>query len=117
MLATDLIYDSMILEDFVKAKQSEKITLGKRKKETGKVGYSVSRINAMLTLIGAAYEHCHTELAGMHPTIRRNWRTAAHEQRTSPILRLKLYLRHFPDDIVRPVRVGDITCWRFWSEI
>jgi hypothetical protein len=105
-LATDLIYDGRIIENFVKAKQSEPIK--RRGKATGKIGYSPARINAMLDLLGGAYEHLHKELLGMRPEIHKLEDHSARKEYfrdkdTSSLL------KHLPPDIIRPLLVLDHT--------
>lgn len=115
-LATDLIYDGRILENFVKGKQTEKWKRGKKKKAKEYIGYSTSRINAMLQLIASAYEHCHVELNGMRPVIPK---LADHSARKTFFTdkEIQNLLSHLPDEIVRPLRVLDMTSWRSWSEM
>lgn len=107
--ATDLIYDSSILEKFVAKKQQSQVTKTRK-------GYSTSRINAMLTLLAASYEHAHKELSGMRPKIKklenRNVRKEFFQDNEVDIL-----FTFLPAEIVRPLRVLNMTGWRSWSEI
>lgn len=107
--AVDLIYDSSILECFVASKQKERVN-------KSKVGYSQSRINAMLTLLAAAYEIAHKELAGMRPKIKKLENHSARKEFFQD-KETETLLSHLPPEIVRPLRVLNITGWRSWSEV
>lgn len=114
-LATDLVDDGMILEKFVKDKKAEPVTR-RGKKETGRIGYSASRINSMLSLISGAYEHMHEELRGIRPKITKLENHAVRKDYFTKENTASL-LKHLPPDIVRPLLVLDHTAWRSWSEV
>lgn len=107
--ATDLIYDNSILQAFVAGKQRAQV-------RKGKIGYSPSRINAMLNVLSGAFRNAHKELAGMRPEIvklkDRNVRKVYFSDTEIEIL-----LRRLPNEIVRPLLVLNITGWRSLSEV
>lgn len=113
--ATDLVYDDSIVERFVGAKKNEPV---RRRGEspTGKIGYSNSRINSMLTLLAAAYERSRKQLAGLRPDIQKlEDHSARKEHFRDP--ETATLLTNMPGEIARPIQVMNITGWRCYSEV
>ncbi len=81
-----------------------------------KQGYSASRINAMLQVITRAFSLAKNRLSEQ-PLIEK-LRTGDNSRKGHfKPGELEEPFTHLPDDILRMIRVFEITGWRSWSEI
>ena len=81
-----------------------------------KQGYSASRINAMLQVLTRAFSLAKNRLSEQPLIEKLKTGDNSRKGHFKPEERESLY-KHLPEDVLRMIRVFEITGWRSWSEI